>query len=96
MAIQLYALLLQIPGLDVPDLTLTERVTQLWGDTGFMRWPLAFCLALGIVVPSPRGPSPQQNTSVSRTKQVPQSLAASRRSVGVPSMQPSASRSMPA
>jgi len=23
---------------------------QLWGDTGFMRWPLAFCLILGILV----------------------------------------------
>ena len=46
----LYSALLQIPGIDVPELTFQEQVQQLWGDTGFMRWPLAFCLGLGIVV----------------------------------------------
>ena len=50
MSIQLYGALLQIPGMDAPDLTLTENMVQLWGDTGFMRWPLAACLALGIIV----------------------------------------------
>ena len=33
---------------DAPDLTLGEQINQLWVDTGFMRWPLAFCLVLGI------------------------------------------------
>jgi len=47
---QLYALLLQIPGMDAPDLTWQEQLRQLWIDTGFMRWPLAFCLVLGIIV----------------------------------------------
>ena len=46
----LYSALLQIPGIDAPELTFGEQVNQLWGDTGFMRWPLAFCLGLGIVV----------------------------------------------
>ena len=48
--LQLYSALLQIPGIDAPELTFGEQVNQLWGDTGFMRWPLAFCLGLGIVV----------------------------------------------
>ena len=47
---QLYSALLQIPGIDAPELTFGEQVNQLWGDTGFMRWPLAFCLGLGILV----------------------------------------------
>ena len=47
---QLYSALLQLPGIDAPELTFGEQVNQLWGDTGFMRWPLAFCLGLGIVV----------------------------------------------
>ncbi len=50
MAIQLYAALLQIPGLDAPDKPLSEQIAQLWADTGFMRWPLAFCLVLGLIV----------------------------------------------
>lgn len=50
MAIQLYPLLLQIPGMDAPDLTWQENLSQLWVDTGWMAWPLAFCLVLGIIV----------------------------------------------
>jgi len=46
----LYGALLQIPGIDAPDLTFGEQVATLWDDTGFMRWPLAACLALGIIV----------------------------------------------
>lgn len=46
----LYGALLQIPGLDAPDLTIGERVAQLWDDMGFMRWPLALCLVIGIIV----------------------------------------------
>ena len=47
---RLYGALLQIPGVDIPDLTLQEQVVELWGDTGFMRYPLAACLILGIIV----------------------------------------------
>jgi biopolymer transport protein ExbB len=47
---RVYGALLQIPGLEVPDETLSEAAVRLWGDTGFMRWPLAFCLILGLAV----------------------------------------------
>jgi len=46
----LYAALLQIPGLEAPDLTISEQAVQLWNDTGFMAWPLALCLVIGVVV----------------------------------------------
>lgn len=42
--------MLQIPGLDTPDETVTETLARLWGDTGFMRVPLALCLVLGLAV----------------------------------------------
>jgi biopolymer transport protein ExbB len=47
---QLYGALLQIPGIDTPDLTLGEQIQFVWTDMGFMRWPLGICLAIGIVV----------------------------------------------
>jgi len=50
LAIQLYGALLQIPGLEGTDAPVSEQLSQLWADTGFMRWPLAICLILGIVV----------------------------------------------
>ena len=46
----LYAALLQIPGLEAPDQSLSEQAAVIWEQTGFMRWPLLFCLLLGIVV----------------------------------------------
>lgn len=46
----LYAALLQIPGVDSPELTWQEQLATNWENTGFMRWPLALCLALGIIV----------------------------------------------
>jgi len=46
----LYALVLQIPGMDAPDLTWSQQLSQMWDDTGGMRWPLALCLVLGIIV----------------------------------------------
>ena len=48
--VQLYAALLQIPGMDAPTLTWQEQVAVNWEGMGFMRWPLAVCLGLGIVV----------------------------------------------
>lgn len=47
---RLYGALVQLPGMDAPELTLQEQASQLWVDTGFMRWPLALCLILGIIV----------------------------------------------
>ena len=47
---RVYGALLQIPGLEAPDLTLSEQASVLWGDMGFMRWPLAICVLIGIVV----------------------------------------------
>jgi biopolymer transport protein ExbB len=46
----LHALLLQIPGVDIPDYTWQENLRLNWDATGWMRWPLAFCLVLGLVV----------------------------------------------
>jgi len=47
---RVYGVLLQIPGLETPDETWTEVLTRLWGDTGFMRVPLAICLIIGLAV----------------------------------------------
>ena len=47
---RVYSALMQIPGLDTPDLTLTQQAEALWGDMGFMRWPLAACVLLGAIV----------------------------------------------
>ena len=46
----LYAMLLQIPGVDAPALTWQEQLRTNWDATGFMRWPLAACLGLGVLV----------------------------------------------
>ena len=49
MVIQLYGALLQIPGVEVEP-SMTEYLLELWESTGWMIWPLAFCLVVGIVV----------------------------------------------
>jgi len=46
----LYSALLQIPGVDSPDMTITEQMYFVWDEMGFMRWPLGACLLLGIIV----------------------------------------------
>lgn len=46
----LYGAMLQIPGMDSPDLTFTEQMGQAWVDAGIMRWPLGLCLLVGILV----------------------------------------------
>ena len=48
--IRLYGALLQLPGMDAPQLTWQEQVSTNWDGMGFMRWPLAVCLVLGIIV----------------------------------------------
>jgi len=47
---RLYGALLQIPGLDAPRLTWFESLQRNWIDTGWMRWPLAFCAVVGLAV----------------------------------------------
>jgi len=48
--IHLYAALLQIPGLDAPQLTWQEQASTNWIGMGGMRYPLALCLILGVIV----------------------------------------------
>ena len=50
MGVPLYSMLLQIPGLNTPDLTFREQLARNWVDTGWMRWPLLVCLLIGLVV----------------------------------------------
>ena len=46
-----YAAILQIPGLETPDQTFTEWVMQTWEDAGDpMRWPLLACVIVGVIV----------------------------------------------
>jgi biopolymer transport protein ExbB len=47
---RIYGALLQIPGMDQPDQTWQEQVGFVWEQTGFMRWPLALCIVVGIIV----------------------------------------------
>jgi len=48
--VQLYAALLQIPGMEAAELTMQEQLSTNWDGMGIMRWPLAFCLGLGVIV----------------------------------------------
>jgi len=47
---RIYSALLQLPGMDQPQLTLQEQISTNWEGMGFMRWPLALCLVVGILV----------------------------------------------
>jgi len=47
---RLYGALLQIPGLDAPQLTWQESLQRNWVDTGWMRWPLLVCAIIGLGV----------------------------------------------
>ena len=46
----LYSALLQIPGVDAPDMTFTEQMVFVWDEMGFMRWPLGLCVVIAIIV----------------------------------------------
>jgi biopolymer transport protein ExbB len=48
--VQLYAALLQIPGMDAVEMSWQEQAAVNWEGMGFMRYPLAFCLVLGVIV----------------------------------------------
>jgi len=66
--VQLYTLLLQIPGLDAPELTWREQLARNWVDTGWMRWPLLICLLIGLGVSVAKFYS--LNSKASKTKKV--------------------------
>ena len=42
--------MLQIPGMEAPDLSFGEQMAQLWNDGGWMMWPLGFCALVGLIV----------------------------------------------
>lgn len=42
--------LLQLPGVEAPDLSFTEQTAALWRDGGFMMWPLGLCAVLGLII----------------------------------------------
>jgi len=42
--------LLQLPGVQGPDLTWTEQLRQLWVDGGWMMWPLGAAALLGLII----------------------------------------------
>lgn len=47
---RIYGALLQIPGMNQPELTWQEQAAFAWDQTGIMRWPLALCVVIGILV----------------------------------------------
>jgi biopolymer transport protein ExbB len=42
--------LAQIPGMEAPDMTVGQWMATIWEDGGFMMWPLALALAIGIAI----------------------------------------------
>lgn len=44
----LHLALLQIPGMESPDMSIGEWAVTIWEDGGFMMWPLGLTLAIGI------------------------------------------------
>lgn len=47
---RLYSSLLQVPGMEAPNMTIMEQLADAWEKMGWMRYPLGLCLAIGIVV----------------------------------------------
>jgi biopolymer transport protein ExbB len=47
---RIYGALLQVPGMEMVELTWQEQISTNWDGMGFMRWPLAACLVLGVLV----------------------------------------------
>jgi biopolymer transport protein ExbB len=47
---RVYGLLLQIPGMEVSEMTFSDQVSFVWVQTGIMKWPLGLCLLIGIIV----------------------------------------------
>ncbi|MEX1256509.1 MAG: MotA/TolQ/ExbB proton channel family protein [Gemmatimonadota bacterium] len=49
-SLQLYSSLLQLAGLESPEMSPMEWLQFSWDEMGFMRWPLGLCLVLGILL----------------------------------------------
>jgi biopolymer transport protein ExbB len=49
-SLHLYGALLQLPGVDTPEMTPTEWLIFSWEEMGWMRWPLGACLVLGVIL----------------------------------------------
>lgn len=47
---RLFSAVLQLPGVEGPQLTWQQQLAKSWSETGFMVWPLTLCLLLGIIV----------------------------------------------
>jgi biopolymer transport protein ExbB len=47
---RIYGALMQLPGMEQPDLTFQENMLAAWDQMGGMRWPLALCMVVGIIV----------------------------------------------
>lgn len=45
-----YSVLPQLPGVDAPERTITEQLSEAWTGAGFMRYPLGLCILVGAVV----------------------------------------------
>lgn len=42
--------LMQIPGLETPQMSFGEQMVQMWNDGGWMMWPLGACAVLGLAI----------------------------------------------
>ena len=47
---KLYGGLMQIPGMEVQEMTMQQNMAFIWDETGSMRWPLSACVLIGFVV----------------------------------------------
>ncbi len=50
LAMRVYSLLLQIPGMEISEMTFRDQASFVWVQTGIMKWPLGLCLLIGIIV----------------------------------------------
>ncbi len=46
----IYNILPQLPGVDAPERTYMEQLTEAWSGSGVMRYPLVTCVAIGVLV----------------------------------------------
>ena len=47
---RLYSSLLQVPGMEAPNMTIMEQLADAWEKMGWMRYPLGLCLAIGKIL----------------------------------------------
>jgi len=46
----IYNILPQLPGVDAPERTYMEQLTEAWRGSGIMRYPLITCVVIGVLV----------------------------------------------